>query len=230
MIEIIPNWHPFFVHFTVALLLVSVVLYLVGWLAKCEQATLVARWNLWLGAGVSLVTLAAGFQAFNTVAHDTPSHLAMIEHRNLALITAVLLLLWCAWSVVLHKKAKAVGGAFVVLALLVGAMVMSTAWHGAELVYRHGLGVMSLPDADAHDHAGHDHGGHAHGDAGHGHGDIGGHDHGDDGHHGHDDLSAEEPMMDEMQINDAVESRPAAVSDHHHGDDHAHSHDHDHKH
>lgn len=30
MIEIIPNWHPIFVHFTIALLTISTLLYVAG--------------------------------------------------------------------------------------------------------------------------------------------------------------------------------------------------------
>ena len=39
----------------------------------------------------------------------------------------------------------------------VWGMVASTAWHGGELVYRHGLGVLSLP-ATEHGQLGHEHG------------------------------------------------------------------------
>jgi uncharacterized membrane protein len=45
----IPNWHPVFVHFTVALLMVSVLLFMVtmlagnaSWRASCLSA---AQWN-----------------------------------------------------------------------------------------------------------------------------------------------------------------------------------------
>ena len=51
MIEIIPNWHPIFVHFTVALLTMSVFFYGLSFVAPgnrfYEQWVSVARWNLW---------------------------------------------------------------------------------------------------------------------------------------------------------------------------------------
>lgn len=34
MIEIIPNWHPIFVHFTIALLTISTLLYVAGLFLK----------------------------------------------------------------------------------------------------------------------------------------------------------------------------------------------------
>ncbi len=50
MVETIPNWHPVFVHFTVALLIIAATihlppLFLFGDVAHGD----VARWNLWLG-------------------------------------------------------------------------------------------------------------------------------------------------------------------------------------
>lgn len=38
------------------------------------------------------------------------------------------------------------------------ALVIATAWHGGELVYRHGLGVLSLPVAEADHVHSHEHG------------------------------------------------------------------------
>lgn len=208
MIEIIPNWHPVFVHFTVALLSVSLGLFVLGLVVKCDQAVLVAKWNLWIGAGISLLTLAAGFYAYNTVAHDTPSHEAMTEHKNLALITLGLLVPVVLWSVISHRKAKALGAGFVVLFLLVGGMLASTAWHGGEVVYRYGLGVMSLPKTDKHEHAGHAHGDAAvgeHADSAHGHGD-------------HDVIDEGDMSMDEMDM----DSMPQAEAHQNDGHDHDH--------
>ncbi len=77
MPEIIPNWHPILVHFTVALLSLSVILFVainfVGGTLR-EQWLIVARWSLWFGAAITLLTALAGLYAYNTVAHDTPSH------------------------------------------------------------------------------------------------------------------------------------------------------------
>ena len=95
MIEIIPNWHPIFVNFTVALLVVSALLYIVAllalnaaWQGGCLAA---ARWNLALGAGFALITVGTGLIAYYSVAHDGPSHAAMTDHRNWAFVTAAVI-------------------------------------------------------------------------------------------------------------------------------------------
>jgi len=158
MFEIIPNWHPIFVHFTVALLSLAVGLSVVTPFVKSplkEQWQTVSRWALWFGAGITIVTGLAGLYAYNTVAHDTPSHLAMTEHRNWAIVAITLFLLLAIWSIVWTRKGKTLGTAFVVCMVIAGGVLGSTAWHGGEVVYRYGLGVMSLPKAegDGHNHS-----------------------------------------------------------------------------
>ena len=164
-IEIIPNFHPIFVHFTVALLSLSVAFHLLDFVTKGAKAEwrILAQWNLWLGAGFAIVTVLAGIYAYNTVSHDGPSHAAMTVHKNWALPTLLVFLLLAGWSVLSARAGKSASVSFLVVLVIAGGLLLSTAWHGAELVYRHGLGVMSLPDAsgEGHGHAG----GSAHGDA-----------------------------------------------------------------
>lgn len=167
MPEIIPNFHPIFVHFTVALLLLSVGLFVITPFIKSplkEQWQTVARWSLWFGAGITIITGFAGLDAYNTVAHDTPSHLAMTEHRNWAIVAIVLFLALAAWSIIWVRKSRDLGIAFVVSMVIAGGVLASTAWHGGELVYRYGLGVMSLPKAEGEGHSHSGGGGHDHAD------------------------------------------------------------------
>ncbi len=189
MIEIIPNWHPVFVHFTVALLIIAAAIHLLShFLPKgdvANQLTIVARWNLWFGLGFTLFTVAAGWYAFNTVAHDAPSHIAMNEHRNWAMATFALLLGIAGWEYYLSRHGRSKGWLFTGLLVIAAGLLLSTAWHGGELVYRYGLGVKSLPKAEGPGHT------HEHGE---GHSDM--HDHGEDTHvddahaHSHDDIAS----------------------------------------
>jgi len=161
MIEIIPNWHPIFVHFTVALIVTSAILYLVGnftaTLKWGQELLITARWCLWLGAFAAIATIIAGLIAYYTVAHDTASHLAMTEHRNWAIATVIVILCVALWSWRLIYKHKSTPILFIIAMIAVAGLVMVTAWHGAEVVYRYGIGVQSLPQVSgtghAHDHA-----------------------------------------------------------------------------
>lgn len=186
MPEIIPNLHPVFVHFTVALLLLSVGLFVITPFVKSplkEQWQTVARWSLWFGAAITIVTGFAGLYAYNTVAHDTPSHLAMTDHRNWAIVTIVLFLALAAWSIIWVRKGKLLGPVFVVCMVVAGLVLASTAWRGGEVVYRYGLGVMSLPKAEGEGHS------HSHA-AGGGHG-------GDSEHEEMSDIEMDFSGMDE---------------------------------
>ena len=168
MLEIIPNWHPIFVHFTVALLSLSVGLFVITPFIKAplkQQWEIVARWTLWFGAGFTLITGLAGLYAFNTVDHDTASHVAMTVHRNWAIAAISLFFIITAWSVIKYRKNQTLGTIFVVAMVIAGGVLGSTAWRGGEVVYRYGLGVMSLPKVEGEGHA-HKHAeGQGHGDA-----------------------------------------------------------------
>lgn len=157
MVDIIPNWHPIFVHFTVALLSIAVLLKLapifVGNASLHAQWLIVARWNLWLGAGFTVLTVATGWLAYNSVTHDTPSHAAMTDHRNWALVTAPLFVAVAIWSVLQARAGKGSSVLLLVVLLVASGLLGATAWRGGEVVYRYGLGVMSLPKSDSHGHA-----------------------------------------------------------------------------
>lgn len=165
MIEIIPNLHPALVHFPIAFATAAVVLTAVGTALRnwsyTAQCLMTGRWMLWGAALSALVAAAFGWFAFNSVAHDEVSHAAMKVHRNWALGALTALLALAAWDVWRSRSGTMPSPVFLVLLVAAWLLVMSTAWHGAELVYRHGLGVISLPKPEGqsspHEH-GADHG------------------------------------------------------------------------
>lgn len=150
LIEIIPNWHPIFVHFTIGLLSVSALLYLAGAILRNATLLTVARWNLWIGAGITAATVLAGFYAYSTVIHDAPSHIAMTNHRNWALLTASLFTVLALWAFFRQRGARAVHPLFVGAMLLGAGLLAVTGYKGGEVVFRHGLGVQSTPDMRNH--------------------------------------------------------------------------------
>jgi uncharacterized membrane protein len=174
--ELLPNWHPVFVHFTVALYATSAALFFLGrafaarpWSAACLN---VAYWNLWLGAGLTVATVAAGFYAYftvdhdvgagltvatvaagfyayYTVDHDAASHAAMADHRNWALATAAVWWVLALWAARDYAPNRAVRGPFLGALVLSVGLLTVTGWKGGDLVYRHGLGVLSAPQIAA---------------------------------------------------------------------------------
>lgn len=155
MIEIIPNWHPIFVHFTITLYTTSVIFYWLAYIAYhlkrfpkslTSEFVIVARWCLWVGAIMTIFTVSAGLYAYYTVAHDEMAHQAMLEHRNWALVTAAGILFVAGWSFWRYiKPIKKTPLIFPLTLLVIEASLLSTAWHGSEVVFRYGVGMMSLP-------------------------------------------------------------------------------------
>lgn len=153
-----------------------------------------ARWSLWIGALMTVFTVAAGIYAYYTVAHDGPSHEWMTIHRNVALATFVVFAVLAIWSIVNVKGQKDEGKGFISILTLAFIGLLATSWLGGELVYRHGLGVMSLPEVSGE---GHDH---AHGDDDHhGSGSI------DSGHH---DLMGDSAVKETPHSHDHSDNKP----------------------
>ncbi len=162
MIEIIPNWHPLLVHFTVGLLTTSVFFYLASAVLSHtnswkRQWLNMANWSLWSGCLFAIATAIAGWLAYNSVAHDSASHAAMTLHRNWALPTASTFLLLGLWAIFIARKDRRPGFLFLTFSIIAAGLLMVTGWLGAEAVYRYGLGVKSLPvvtkGADGHNHS-----------------------------------------------------------------------------
>ncbi len=155
--DILPNWHPIFVHFTVALISASVVFYFLYYVIsyfirvpreRVLELEVIARWCLWIGAVITIITFAAGLYAYNTVKHDTPSHDAMTVHRNFAIVTSIFIIFLGCFSVWLHFKRKKISLIFLIALFIMQIFLLLTAWRGGELVYRYGLGVFSLPKSE----------------------------------------------------------------------------------
>jgi len=154
-----PNIHPILVHFAYALSVSAVISYLLSrfpptskWRDTLAPA---ADWMLAFGAVAIVLTIAAGFQAYYSVDHDAPSHVAMTTHRNWAVPsgTAILLLAIWRWT----NRAKAAASLFVGGLAAAAVALTVAAWWGGKIVYGYGLGVKSMPvvTGDGHDH---DHG------------------------------------------------------------------------
>lgn len=188
MIEIIPNWHPLFVHFTVALFSLSIIFFVIQRpLAETEigdNFLIFARYSLWLGVFFGIVTVIAGFDAYNTVDHDTPSHTAMTDHKNWGLTTFGLFFVAAIWWKLVDSVNEKASIAFLIFILIAGGLLVTTGHKGSILVYQFGLGVQSLPAKDDHKSGGghdHDHGASTSDNNGEGHHaageSIGGHSH-----------------------------------------------------
>jgi len=174
VIEIIPNWHPVFVHFTITLLTLSGILQCIIWAKKPSESSPIwfaRKWLNVLGILSILVTAMSGYYAYNSVLHDDASHVAMTIHRNWAIATLITFVAGASISLIFNQRYLALSGILLVISF---GLVTITGYKGGELVYRYGLGVLSLPKTDLSHHEDnqtkppsiqnhhHDHGDHHH--------------------------------------------------------------------
>lgn len=151
-------WHPIFVHFTVALLFLAPVLFLLGAAAPKKRwshsVLFAARWHLWAGMAFAVGTVATGFLAYATVPHVGPAHPFMIEHRNWALSAAAVYSVLAAWQYALFRSARMTSAAFLVVSVVGLGLLARTGYLGGELVFTHGAGVAQIEAAgdDGHEH------------------------------------------------------------------------------
>lgn len=148
MIEIVPNWHPIWVHFPIALLSMATAFFLLGLVLQDragENVTAAARWNLVIGSLLLLPTLFTGYLAYNSVAHDGPGHQAMERHMTAAWVTVAVFAVAAVLAWLERHRARGAGVLLAVVMLVGTAAVGVTGYLGAENVYRHGLGVERLP-------------------------------------------------------------------------------------
>ena len=93
--QAVANIHPLFVHFPIALLLLSVALFFAGKFVCKKEFIISAKWNLVFGAFSGLVTIVTGFIAASTLPHNEEIHKAMISHRNIMILAVFLSLNLC---------------------------------------------------------------------------------------------------------------------------------------
>lgn len=143
--------HPYVVHFSVALILLSVILFYAGklgsprpWAAGVLAA---ARWNLWIGAPLALASIGTGFVDYIAAQCDADTIAATVIHRRSGAVT------W--WSsliaaiAVYRTRHRVPGPLLLAWLLLVGIAASTAAALGTGLTYDRALGVDKAWPADA---------------------------------------------------------------------------------
>jgi uncharacterized membrane protein len=150
------SWHPVMVHLPLVGLVFAVAFDLVASRTRSPRwrdAATVLWWVGLLGAATAITT---GLLAYNRVEHSDLAHEEMLLHRNVALVTVIVLLVTALWR---WRRPYARGAA---LLGLIGAVALGAVGYlGGDLVYRHGLGIPT----ETLEEIAHERGGHAHGHA-----------------------------------------------------------------
>lgn len=156
MPEIIPNLHPFFVHFPIALTITCFLFLLLGHAFNITKYPALASgfqrsalYILWASSFFFIVTVIAGFYAYYTVSqHNEIIHAAMQFHRNIALVTTLSIIVLSVWSIYLFYKDQFPTKIFTICFTIPVILVLCTGYFGGELVYRYSVGVLSSSPVD----------------------------------------------------------------------------------
>ena len=130
------SWHPMVIHFPLVALLAAVVLDAVDAWSGAPRWRLTATFLWWvgvLGAGAAIIT---GLLAYNRVEHSDPAHALMTLHRNLALVSAGILVVTALW-----RWRRPFSRQAALLGLLGAGGLLGVGYLGGELVFRHAVGL-----------------------------------------------------------------------------------------
>ncbi len=156
---ILPNYHPAIVHFPIALTIISFLLSLGSYVKRdhpvSSQLAAAGHFTLWIAAISAGIAVLFGWLAYNSVNHDDAGHAAMLLHRSWAVPTAIGLILLAGWDAWKYRVNELISVPMLLLLFLLSQSIAITGWLGGELVYRHGIGVLSLPASEGTGHSHH---------------------------------------------------------------------------
>ena len=158
--QIIPNLHPVVVHFPIALTIIAFLLSIAAYARRSHpvsaQLAAAGHFTLWLAAIGAAAAVLFGWLAFNSVNHDDAGHAAMLLHRSWAIPTALGLILLASWDAWKYRVNELISVPMLFLLFLLSQAIAVTGWLGGEVVYRHGIGVLSLPASEGTGHGHHE--------------------------------------------------------------------------
>lgn len=152
------NIHPLFVHFPIALILVSLLFEAIWWLTKKEQFRNTATSLLYLGALSAVAAVITGYIASNGLGHDAPGHEFVHEHRDVMLWMSGLLVVTTFLVVFVRTLREGQWRRLLIAPLLViSGLLIYGADKGGQLVFEYGTGVRAVSEAPQEETEGHEH-------------------------------------------------------------------------
>ncbi|MBI2956608.1 MAG: DUF2231 domain-containing protein [Acidobacteria bacterium] len=146
----LPNLHPVFIHFPLALLPLALVFQLWAVVSRRDDVARLALWLLCIGALAALAAAGSGLIAEGTVEHAGEAHEALELHEKLMLTATGLSVALAIVALLLQRRPRRATQLFVLVGLLVicGTLAVG-ADRGGLMVYHHGVGVRPEPSGPA---------------------------------------------------------------------------------
>jgi len=136
------DFHPFVVHFAIALLLVSVLFDVLSVTMERPHLQTVGWWNLFLGFLASLFAVITGLYAKNSAIFTEGVFPLLTYHQYLGIATAIVFTVLFVWrssnqrALPERRRSWYLGGA-----VLGAILLIATGFIGGLLVFEHGANV-----------------------------------------------------------------------------------------
>jgi uncharacterized membrane protein len=141
----VQNLHPLVVHYPVALLTLSALLYVVAWISRRDAWAWTAFWMLALGTLSAALAVGTGLRAGAgvMVAQSVRDHI-LIHHKHLMIVVFTMSLALFSWATAARPIPQRGRAGFVALMVLMALLMATGADFGAWMVYGYNAGG-SLP-------------------------------------------------------------------------------------
>lgn len=151
-LESIENIHPLFVHFPVALILVSLLFEGLWWLTRKDQFRALATYLLYLSAISAVAAVITGYIASDSLGHDAPGHDFVHEHRDVMIWMSGLLLATTLLVLFIRSLREGKARRLVIVPLFItSVLLIYGADRGGRLVFEYGTGVRATVDQGVQD-------------------------------------------------------------------------------
>ena len=139
-----PNLHPVFVHYPIALLTVTFLFEVFAQITSHDGLSRAGWWMQLSGTVGLAVTVVTGILAQHSVVLPPNANASFNLHQELAFVTSSLFVLLLFWRVAKRTRVPPEHRvAFLALFLLAVCSLLIGGWFGGELVYRFGTVVVS---------------------------------------------------------------------------------------
>jgi len=136
------DFHPFVVHFAIALLAVSVLFDILSVATDRPHLQTVGWWNLFLGFLAALFAVITGLYAKNSAFFPAGSQSLVTYHQYLGIGTAGIFTLLFVWRSGMNRKLSARWQTWYLAVGILGICVLlTTGFLGGQMVFEHGTNV-----------------------------------------------------------------------------------------
>jgi uncharacterized membrane protein len=144
-LDAVQNLHPLVVHYPVALLTLSALLYVIAWVLRRDSWAWAALWMLAFGTVGAALAVWTGLRADAgvMVAQSVRDHI-LIHHKQVMISVLAMSVVLSAWALSARPMPRRGRAGFIVLMVAMALLTATGADYGAWMVYGYNAGG-SLP-------------------------------------------------------------------------------------